>query len=155
MSSEESKPRPLVCSKCGHEEKFHNMPICSARTNQGLFCYCPKFECGAGAGQEVSPREEALQAATVIAQISHYANEEEWIHKVAKVVESALVKAGAEVEVRELREAFKLAKIRLEICRGRFRACHEDTEGGSHPVSLVELDGWIEEMGGVLARERR
>ncbi len=58
----------------------------------------------------------------------------------------------AESEALKLREALRTAKVRLEICLGRMRACAEDPQ--NHEVSLGEIPAWIEEMSGLLAGEK-
>jgi hypothetical protein len=45
----------------------------------------------------------------------------------------------------ELSRMLETATVRLEICRDRFAGCEEDSPG-SHPVSLLEIPGWIEEQ---------
>jgi hypothetical protein len=48
----------------------------------------------------------------------------------------------------ELVAALKLAKVRLEICEGRFRGC---TDGDTnHPVSLAEIPAWIADIDDLL-----
>lgn len=66
--------------------------------------------------------------------------------------------AKLETELAELRErceayrkAVEIAKIRLDICYGRFKGCH--IEGtGTHDVSIKELPAWLNEMSDILAK---
>jgi hypothetical protein len=57
----------------------------------------------------------------------------------------------------QLREQLKLAKTRLEICLGRFRACNEafcnEYEMSGHGVSIQEIPAWIEDMNTFLAAQ--
>jgi hypothetical protein len=73
-----------------------------------------------------------------------------WIAELAETVDT-----WAASRERRYREALRTAKIRLEICLGRMRACKSDPASGSlpHEVSLVEIPAWIEEMSGILGNQ--
>jgi hypothetical protein len=47
----------------------------------------------------------------------------------------------------ELREALRIARIRLGICADRMRGCNED--GGKHEL-IAEVDNWVEEAAAAL-----
>ena len=76
----------------------------------------------------------------------------EWAF-VPKIAWLALL--AAEEREEKLRKEIKLAITRLEICGGRFRACHEawdnDHELAGHGVSLVEIPAWIDDMKALLS----